>query len=416
MEEVLKDVFRMDIIKPESTVICRIDINSPIKKLDNEIKIIDDTRFRGHEKTIRTLVNNSNRVILLAHQGRPGNADFVPLKAHADLLSEVLGIEIKYVDDIIGPRAIEAIEKLRSAEVLLLDNVRFLEFECKNKTPEEHAESPLVRILSKYADYFVLDGFAVSHRSHASVVGFAPVLPSAIGLLMESEILNLSYVRRKVNSYTLIFGGAKLSDAIKYIGKFLRSGKTNRILLTGLTALAFHMVRGYRIPSSTKKLIIEIAGDMIDKIRDLAKSDKIVLPIDYGVEINGDRKDIPIEELGNIDAPAKDVGPRTIEYYLDLVKDTEVVLLKGPAGVIEDEKFAWGSRVFLERLFKMNKFAMFFGGHLVSVLRKIDDSIKNGKYFVSTGGGAAVEYLIEGTLAGLEALKLSHRIFADKLR
>ncbi len=412
----LEKVFDMSIVKPGSTVICRIDINSPIKKQGDEVIILDDTRFRSHKKTIEQLIDNSNRVVLLAHQGRPGREDFVSLRPHAELFSEILELDVKFVDDILGTKAINAIKNLGQGEILLLDNVRLLEFEYQNKAPEEHAKSPLVKTLSKYADFFVLDGFAVAHRAHASVVGFAPVLPSAAGLLMEKEIMNLDRIRKQASEYTLIFGGAKLSDAVKYIQKFLESGKTDRILLTGLVALAFHMVKGLKIPSQTKELILDRLGNKgIEKIRALAKSDKIVLPLDYGVEVNGTRKNISVDKINEVDAPAKDIGPATIEYYLDLIRDRDAILIKGPAGVIEDEKFAWGSKTLLEKLFRMNKFIMFFGGHLVSVLGEIDESIKRGKYFVSTGGGAAVEYLLKGTLAGLEALKLSYRIFANRV-
>ncbi|MCR8463608.1 MAG: phosphoglycerate kinase [Candidatus Korarchaeota archaeon] len=411
----LMGVFDISVVKPNRPVICRLDINSPIKKREDKILILDRTRLESHKETITTLIENGNKIILLAHQGRPGDDDFTSLKFHAEMLGEILGHEVKFVDDIIGKKACEAVEKLKHGEVLLLENVRFLEFEQQEKSPEEHAKSPLVQTLGKYADFFVLDGFAVAHRSHASVVGFAPVLPSAMGLLMEKEIKSLSMARENAREYILILGGAKLPDALKYIKKFLKLERTSKILLTGLIALAFHMAKGYKIPSNTEKLILDrLGGESIIEIKKLANNEKIVLPIDYGVEINGDRINIPVDQLSTMNAPPKDIGPETIKYYLDIVGSGRVILMKGPAGVIEDEKFVWGSENLLRELFKMNNYVILLGGHLVSVLDRVGDSTKHRRYFISTGGGASVEFFIEGTLPGLEALKLSYKIFSQR--
>lgn len=417
MQAFLRDVFDISAVRPCCSVVCRIDINSPIKKHEDKVTILDHTRFEGHKETILNLIENDNKVILLAHQGRPGDEDFVSLKFHAEILAEILGVEVKFVDDIIGKKACETIEKLKHGEVLLLENVRFLEFEQQEKSPEEHAKSPLVQTLKKYADFFVLDGFAVAHRSHASVVGFAPVLPSVMGNLMKKEVENLSAIKERAEEFILILGGAKLSDALKYIKRFLKHDKTRKILLTGLIALAFHMALGYKVPSDTEKLILDRLGSgEIAEIKKLANSEKIVLPIDYGVEVDGDRVDIPADQLNTINAPPKDIGPETVKYYLNLIGSGRVVLMKGPAGVIEDEKFAWGSENLLRELFRMDNHVVLFGGHLVSVLNDIEDSIKRVKYFVSTGGGASVEFLIEGTLPGLEALRLSYKTFFERIR
>jgi len=168
------------------TVIIRVDINTYYDASSK--KLSDSPRIKAHAKTIKELQEKKAKVVVLAHQGRKGDDDFISLEKHAELLNKYLEKPIEFVDDIVGEKAKKKIRELKEGEGILLDNVRFLEDETKEKSIEEHANSTIVKELAPLANYFVLDGFSVAHRSHASVVGFSTVLPSIAGRVMEREL------------------------------------------------------------------------------------------------------------------------------------------------------------------------------------------------------------------------------------
>ncbi|MEM2875557.1 MAG: phosphoglycerate kinase, partial [Candidatus Bathyarchaeia archaeon] len=176
-----------DVAVKDKTVLVRVDFNSPV---DPETKrVLDETRIRAHgETTIKELAEKGARVVVLAHQGRRGDPDFISLEQHADILSRVIGKPVKYVDDVFGEKARKAIKDLKSGETLVLDNVRTFAAETKEGTPEVHAESEFVKNLAPLADLFVNDAFAAAHRAHVSIVGFTAVLPSVAGRIMEREL------------------------------------------------------------------------------------------------------------------------------------------------------------------------------------------------------------------------------------
>ncbi|MCE4627909.1 MAG: phosphoglycerate kinase, partial [Desulfurococcales archaeon] len=170
-------------------VLLRIDVNSPIG-LNGEI--LDDTRFRAHVPTIKELLESNARLVLLAHQGRPFNEDFTRLEAHARLLTKLVGQEVAYVPDIIGPAAKRAVEKLGPGEAVLLENTRLYSEEAREAPPEVLVKTILARELASMGEYYVNDAFAVSHRSQVTVAGLPRLLPSAAGRLLEREIRALS--------------------------------------------------------------------------------------------------------------------------------------------------------------------------------------------------------------------------------
>ena len=351
-------------------------------------------------------------MVLLAHQGRPGSNDFTSLENHAEIFSEVLGFEVKFVPDITGEKAITAIRELDYGEVLLLDNVRFVSDECISKSIEEHAKSTLVKTLGRFFDYFVLDGFAVSHRYHASVVGFATVIPSTMGMLMEREVRVLSEYMGRGSKNIVILGGSKVNDAVKYIEKLIESGRVEKILLTGLVAFVFHIANGLKVSNEIKREIMTKFGGCIPKAKELLKSGLIELPADYAIDL-GERKEILIDELYKFNTKPKDIGINTVYKYVEMIDGSSTVCIRGPAGVIEKKEFELGTRNLLEKLIQKNAKIIFCGGHLVSVLNKLN--IDKSNYYISTAGGAALEFIAKGTLAGIEALKLSKKIFGQKV-
>ncbi|UCF58716.1 MAG: phosphoglycerate kinase, partial [Candidatus Bathyarchaeota archaeon] len=175
----------------DKVALVRVDFNSPIDP--DKKNILEDTRIRVHgETTIKELSQKGAKVVILAHQGRPGEPDFIPLKQHAKALSRILGKSVEYVNDLFGEKAQDAIKALKSGEILVLENVRTFPNERKKGPPEKHAESEFVKRLAPFADVFVSDAFAAAHRAHVSIVGFTAVLPSVAGRIMERELKALS--------------------------------------------------------------------------------------------------------------------------------------------------------------------------------------------------------------------------------
>ena len=209
-----------DVKVKDRVVLVRVDFNSPV---DPETKkILDDVRIRAHgETTIRELAEKGAKVVVLAHQGRKGDPDFIPLKQHAELLGKILGRPVKYVDDIYGDRAKEAIKGLKSGEILVLDNVRAFPLETKEGSPSDHAKTELVQSLAPLADLFVLDAFASAHRAHVTINGFTAVLPSAAGRVMERELKSLGRsLEHPEKPCLFILGGAKADDSLE-ISRFV---------------------------------------------------------------------------------------------------------------------------------------------------------------------------------------------------
>jgi len=182
-----------DVAVKDKVVLVRVDFNSAV---DPETKkVLDETRIRAHgETTIKELTGKGAKVVVLAHQGRKGDPDFIPLKQHAEILGKVLGKPVKYIDDVFGEKAQKAIKELKSGEILVLENVRSFPGETKEGTPEEHARTELVKAIAPLAGLFVNDAFAAAHRAHVSMVGFTAVLPSVAGRIMERELKSLSKV------------------------------------------------------------------------------------------------------------------------------------------------------------------------------------------------------------------------------
>ena len=215
------------------TVLVRIDINSPVDPSSGII--LDDTRLKLHAKTIKELSNKGAKVVLLAHQSRPGKKDFTDLSQHANALSDLLNLRVKYIDSIFSKAAKEAIKQLKPHEILLLENVRFFSEESLSRPAEAQAETLLVRQLSPVIDYFVNDAFAAAHRSQASLVGFTLNTPSAAGRVMEKELTVIQNALDNVeHPCVFLLGGMKPDDSIDVMENVLSNGTADSILTTGI--------------------------------------------------------------------------------------------------------------------------------------------------------------------------------------
>ncbi|RLF63931.1 MAG: phosphoglycerate kinase [Thermoplasmata archaeon] len=375
------------------TVLLRADINSP---LDPEtMEIIDTSRIKRVVPTIKEILDKNGKVVILAHQGRPGGWDFTGLEKHAEVLSHEMGDEfggkVKYVDDIYGEKARNAIKELGEGDVLVLDNVRKFEGERDKKTAEEHSRSVLVQSLAPLADIFVNDAFAAAHRSQCSLVGFIPVMPSCAGRLMEKEVKTLSKIMEKPERPCIfIFGGAKYSNAIKVIKNLLERGVADKILLGGVPGNVF---AGLVEPSEEEKAEIE---EIMERF-----GDKLILPVDVAVD-DGGRREVDVDNVGK-ENNIKDIGEKTMEVFGREIKNASTVLLSGPMGVFENEEFEEGTKRIIEAMAYSDAFSVIGGGHTVAAAGKLGvaDSIS----YVSTGGGSLERFLMGKKLPVIEALE-----------
>ena len=276
----------------DKVVLVRVDFNSPV---DPETKkVLEDVRIRAHgETTIKELADKGARGVILAHQGRKGDPDFIPLKQHAEILGSILHKTVKYVDDLYGEKAKTAIKSLKSGEILVLENVRTFANETKEGTPEEHANTELVKNLAPLASLFVNDAFAAAHRAHVSMVGFTAVLPSVAGRIMERELKSLTRVLENPEKPCLfILGGAKADDSLE-IGKYVLGNNIATSVLTGgVVSQVFMAAKGIDLGKINMDFLQkkELMG-LTDGIRQLINKypERIKIPTDVAVEANSKR-------------------------------------------------------------------------------------------------------------------------------
>lgn len=397
----MKDYLTLDDVALDNKrVLLRVDFNSP---MDPNGNILDDKRIKSHLDTLRAL--EDCRVVLMAHQSRAGKKDYTTLEAHARLLTRLLRRDVSYIDDIFGSHAQESIKSLRPGEVILLENTRFYAEENMNRSPADHAKSHMVRKLAPLFDLFVNDAFAVSHRSHCSVVGFTEVLPSIAGILMDREITALDRAL-KGDEHPTVFslGGTKADDSIKVTQNVLSRGGADKILTSGVVATVFMMAKGIDVGEANRKFVED--QEYMEQIPIAAKllqdyPDKIVLPVDVALNQNGERVEISVDRLPT-PLPIADIGLETIVSYSKYMKEARVTVLNGPTGIFEQEKFKLGTSELLKAA-TLSSYSIAGGGHSVAAIEQLD--LESKFSHVSMGGGASITYLSGEPLPGIEALK-----------
>jgi phosphoglycerate kinase len=394
-----------DVKVKDKTVLVRVDFNSPI---DPETKkVLEDARIRAHgETTIKELADKGAKVVILAHQGRKGDADFVPLKQHAEILGKILRRPVKYVDDLYGEEAKAAIRSLNSGEISVLENVRTFPAETKDGTPEEQAKTELVKNLAPLADLFVNDAFAAAHRAHVSMVGFTAVLPSVAGRIMERELKSLGRVLEKPEKpCVFVFGGAKADDSLE-ISKYVLDKKIATCVLTGgVVAQVFLAAKNVNLGKPNmdflekKKLMGFIPG-----IKELIRKypEEIMTPEDLAVDASGKRKEVSLSELPTSYAIC-DIGTKTVEDYARTIRAAKSIVISGPMGMYENSQFKLGTRRILEEVADSKAFSLAGGGHTISAMEEFGLTKKIS--YVSTAGGALIEFLMGKRLPGVAALE-----------
>jgi len=394
-----------DVKAKDKVVLLRVDFNSPVDPESK--KVIDDARIRAHgETTIKELTEKGAKVVILAHQGRKGDSDFIPLKQHAEILSKVLGKPVKYMDDVFGEKAKDAIKNLKSGEILVLENVRTYAAETKEGTPEEHAKTELVKNLAPLANLFVNDAFAAAHRAHVSIIGFTTVLQSAAGRIMERELKSLNRVLENPEKpCVFILGGAKADDSLEISKYVLNNRIADYILTGGVVGHVFLAAKGFDLGKPNTDFLEkkELMG-LVPGIKELMQKypDKIKTPKDLAVEVNGKRKEISVGELP-IDHPIFDVGAKTVEDYVKVIRNAKSIVVSGPMGVFENSEFIFGTKRIFEEIANSKAFSLAGGGHTIAALQEF--GLSNKISYVSTAGGALIEFLMGKKLPGVVALE-----------
>jgi len=387
-------------------VLTRVDINSPIDPMTGEF--LDDRRIQGHSGTLKELSDKGAKVVVLAHQGRPGDEyEFTTLEKHSIYIGKLLKREVKYCDELIGQSAITAIKSLKNGEILLLENVRFNSEELVERPPDAQTKTHLVKRLSPHADFFVNDAFAAAHRSQPSLVGFTQVLPTLAGRIMEKELsMLLKTMKNPKRPSLFVLGGSKAEDSLKVVDKALSNGSTDKVLTCGLVALLFLIAKGYDLGQPTFEFL---RGKKLDKQIPYAKEllskfgDRIELPVDLAVDKYGKRLEVGLSELP-LPYRVSDIGSGTIGRYIYIISEAGTILANGPAGYFEEPQFAKGTNMLLKAIAdNRTAFTVVAGGHLATAAEqlKLADKLSH----VSTGGGAAILFLAGEKLPVIEALK-----------
>lgn len=376
-------------------VLLRLDLNLPM--LDG--KIIDQTRLIKSIPTINYLIAHSAKVIIISHLGRPegkNNQEF-SLNAIFPSLKEVLpGVNIIFKNDCIGKEVIEAVEALQAGQVLLLENLRFY-------AEEERGDIEFANQLASLADIYVNDAFACSHRAHASITAIAKLLPAYPGLLMQEEVNNLELVVKNEQKQVMaIVGGKKVSTKFKVLQYLAKN--TNNLVVAGAMANTFVKAEGMEIGQSYYE------EDFIEYAKTFMRADRrasLIIPNDF-VTLNQTTQQISLRAVTELqeDDTIYDVGIKTIEQIENLLKDTQILLWNGPLGFYEDDRFSISTlqlaRIIAERTQRGLLKSIIGGGDTIAAVEKA--GLTSAMTYVSTGGGALLEYLEQGSLPGIEAL------------
>ncbi|MBI4387586.1 MAG: phosphoglycerate kinase [Candidatus Omnitrophica bacterium] len=376
-------------------VIVRVDFNVP---LDSNGNIIDDARITKTLPTIRYLIEQNAKVILMSHLGRPKGKPEAKysLKPVVEHLSRLLNQRVELQPDCIGPAIETRARSLKNGEILLLENLRF-------HVEEEKNDPHFAKQLAALAEVYVNDAFGTAHRAHASTEGVAHYLPAVAGFLLAKEI---EYFDKALENpkrpFVTILGGAKVSDKIKVIENLLT--KVDHLLIGGAMAYTFLKAGGHQIGASKVEAEgIETAKIVIAKAKQ--QNVEILLPVDHVItqEINEQARiqicegDIPAGWLG------VDVGPKTIEIFCNVLKKSNTVIWNGPLGIFEMKPFELGTWKVAECLTQIKATTIIGGGDTAAAVAKFN--LEDKMSHVSTGGGASLEYLEGRSLPGIQILK-----------
>lgn len=387
----------------DQRVLLRIDINSPLDPENNQI--LDDTRIVAAKLTLDAL--SESRTVVLAHQSRPGKEDFTSLEQHAKRLEKVCSRRVRFVEDVIGPSARNAINETKSGEILVLDNVRLCAEENLEDKGEKLARTNLITRLAPLFDLYVNDAFAAAHRSQASLVGFSYVLPAAAGKLLEKELHALDrLLKEPERPSTYLIGGAKFEDKVPVIENILATRKADHVLVGGNVCKVFLKANGQKF-NQTEEEWLKDSSNQVTKAAEMLRKygDRIVMPSDFGTLTNGKRVEVDTKNISTAIGKVLDIGNQTGEAFARIIRESKTVVASGPMGVFEQEGFEKGTRKVLETISSSNAFTVIGGGHLAGYAAML--GIAERFSHVSTAGGAMLSLLSGEELPAITALTAS---------
>ncbi len=415
MGQIPNEFFTMDDFDFDGrTVYLRLDLNSPINPATGEI--MDFSRFSAHLETINELRNS--KLVIVAHQSRPGKDDFLSLKWHAFHLSTMLKKKVTFIDQLFGSGVTEAIMAMKPGDIIMLENSRFYseEVSLDGSDLDVMVASNIVRNLAPLFDYFVIDAFPAIHRPQITLTGFRSSKPNIAGRLIEKEIRAIS----RFNSVTggnkiAILSGAKISESIKVAKSFLERKMVDFILVGGVVGNAFISASGTNIGKRSADFIAKNNKDhneLLQICRDLLKKypDKIITPTDFILNPSGKRaivgSQIPDSEM------IADIGVDTIVRFGEFIAEASAIFMNGPMGMYEVDKYSTGTREVFSSVAKSGALSIAGGGHTLSALEKMD--LVGRISHASTGGGALISYLSGEKMPVLDALRESKKIFSGR--
>lgn len=405
--------------------IVRVDFNVPLNK--QTFEVTDDTRIRGASPTIKKILSDGGSAVLMSHLGRPNGMvqDKFSLKHIIDSVEKVLGIPVKFADDCMGESTKSLVTALKPGEVLLLENLRFYEEEegkpyhlgddatdeqkKEAKTRIKERQKNFVKQLAGYADCYVNDAFGTAHRAHASTALVASYFPdnSMFGYLIEAELKAMDKILFSAEKpFTAIMGGAKVSDKILIIENLLN--RVENLIIGGGMTYTFIKASGGKIGKSLcEEDKLELAKDILKKAKE--KGVQVYLPVDA---VNADAFDTNANtSLSKVDQTPDgwmglDIGTETIKIFSEVIENSKTILWNGPMGVFEMDKFSKGTSAIAQAIAKATSkgaFSLIGGGDSVAAINK--NQLAARVSYVSTGGGAMLEYMEGKELPGIKAIK-----------
>ena len=409
----MKPFLTIDNINLEGKIVCvRADLNSPVLKKE----AILSKRIEKTCDMLKELVQKEAKIILIAHQGRSGDKDFISLKSHRELIEKTLKMKIDFSKEIYDKIVFNKVKKLKAGQILLLENLRFFndELNFEKIKPKENKIQKLVSL----CDYYILDCFSVSHRDHYSISRINGV-EIICGRNFENELMHLKKLENLESQSVFLIGGNKPEDMINLVETSLKNKKVDKILLGGVIGECALIAKGFKLGIKEAKLVQE-HFEIIDRLKELYSkfSKKLFAPKDVVLESKDGRIEINVEDISrNMKLLEKyevqDIGDDTINYFEDILSKAKTIYVKGTVGNFEEVNFEKGTKALFTLISKLKKpYKIIGGGHGVSAAKMFN--ILNKFDYVSLSGGALAKFLEGKSLFGVEKLYESYDNYSKK--